>query len=158
MVVVLASAPLVLTFLPPRSTPLAYPPYAPPLVERCAGWMSREELLMSDSPWAVAWYGDRQCIWTTLRLSDPRRTEDFYAVNDTRKAIKGLYLTQVTLDGPFFDEVVRGGEGSWGHFAATSVLQKKLPAGFPLKHAPAGYLDKGQFFLSDYARWGGPGK
>ena len=49
-----------------KASTVAYPPYYPPDMQQIAGWMHPDELMMSDIPWAVAWYGDRQCAWTTL--------------------------------------------------------------------------------------------
>ena len=46
---------------------------------------------MSDIPWAVAWYGQRQCVWLTLKCTpdakDPSTREDFFAINDYQKPI-----------------------------------------------------------------------
>ena len=58
--------------------------------------MNERELIMSDVPWAVAWYGDRPCIWLTLNVTPLSARvgphEDFYAVNQ-RKTVNALYLT-----------------------------------------------------------------
>lgn len=59
------SLPMVFAMWPPRVDPRQYPPYYPPLIQRVSGWMSENELMMSDIPWAVAWYGKRQSIWIT---------------------------------------------------------------------------------------------
>ena len=49
---------------------MVYPPYFPPEIQQIAGWMKPDELMMSDVPWAVAWYGDRQCVWLSLDCAD----------------------------------------------------------------------------------------
>jgi hypothetical protein len=54
--------------------------------------MEKDEFLMSDVPWAVAWYGKKDCIWLTLNSSS-----DYEAIN-ARRQIQGLYLTSNTLD------------------------------------------------------------
>ena len=53
-------APLLLTLVgPARRRPSR--PYAPFHIQRIAGMMHPDELMMSDIPWAVAWYGERPC-------------------------------------------------------------------------------------------------
>ena len=57
----------------PRPIPVAYPPYYPPAIQTVAGWLKEKELAMSDIPWAVAWYGQRQCVWLTLKCTPGRQ-------------------------------------------------------------------------------------
>jgi hypothetical protein len=139
--------PMVFTFLPPRVAPVVYPPYYPPAIQQVAGWMKENELMMSDIPWAVAWYGNRQCIWTTLDAQ-----EQFFAVNDLRKPVRALYLTPETMDSRFLTQWVRAGEHSWGSFILESMLRREIPPSFPLRKAPTGFLPE-QLFLTDWDRW-----
>ncbi|MSU57520.1 MAG: hypothetical protein EXS35_04965 [Pedosphaera sp.] len=139
--------PMIGTFLPPKPTPVVYPPYYPPAIQQVAGWMKENELMMSDIPWAVAWYGHRQCIWTTLNAQ-----EEFFAVNDLQKSVRGLYLTPETMDSRFLTQWVRAGEHSWGSFILESMLQRRIPPTFPLREAPTGFLPE-QLFLTDWKRW-----
>jgi hypothetical protein len=90
---VIAGLPLILALLPPRTNPIVYPPYYPPSIQTAVGWTKEDELLMSDIPWAVAWYGQSQCMWLTLSAR-----ADFYAVNDYLKPISALYLTAQIVD------------------------------------------------------------
>ena len=148
----ICSAPLILSLLPPRSIALSYPPYLPPVIQNTSKWMNEKELMMSDMPWAVAWYGNRDCVWTTLDAATDH-TSDFYRINDYMRPIQGLYLTQITMDTKFLSEMVRGGsEGVWGRFVLDSLLRTNVPTGFPLKQAPKGFLPE-QLFLSDRIRW-----
>jgi len=101
-VVLLTCAPLIFTLLPPREYPLAYPPYFPPWIQQFGRWMGEKELVMSDMPWAMAWYGRRQSIWTTLNVQDPKRGDDFFTVNDSLKPVRGLYLTSLSMDARFY--------------------------------------------------------
>ena len=82
--------------------------------------------MMSDVPWAVAWYGRHQCVWLTLNAQD-----DFFAINDYLKPVQALYLTPETMDGKFVSELVRSGEHSWGSFIALGSVAKSNSAGFP---------------------------
>ena len=147
LVVGLSWQPLISSLLPPTSSPIAYPPYYPPDVQKMATWMRPDELLMSDVPWAVAWYGDRQCTWTTVNAQ-----ASFYALNDYIKPVHGLYLTLNTLDSRLFTECLQGGAGSWGSFVLKAVVQNKLPDGFPLRVSPGEALQSG-LFLTDRLRW-----
>jgi len=144
---VIMCLPLVAALLPPRTHPVAYPPYFPPIIRQTAAFMKEHELMMSDMPWAVAWYGNRQCIWLTLNAQD-----DFFAINDFLKPIRGLYLTSLTMDSRFLSEWVRAGEHSWGSFVIDSTVRGEIPRLFPLRHAPTGYLPE-QLFLADRERW-----
>jgi len=141
------SLPMLFSFLPPKTTAVVYPPYYPPAIQQVSGWMKENELMMSDIPWAVAWYGRRQCIWTTLNAQD-----DFFAVNDLLKPVRGLYLTPQTMDSRFLTQWVRSGEHSWGSFILESMMRHQIPPTFPLREAPAGFLPE-QLFLTDWKRW-----
>ncbi|MGD1087105.1 MAG: glycosyltransferase family 39 protein [Verrucomicrobiota bacterium] len=143
----LCCLPMIFTLLPPKTSPVAYPPYYPPDIQKVTGWMKPDELMMSDVPWAVAWYGQHQCIWLTLNADD-----DFFAINDYMKPVQALYLTPETMDGKFLSDWIHAGKGSWGNFIIQSVLQNQLPTGFPLQHAPPGFLPD-RLFLTDLDRW-----
>ncbi|HEU5126151.1 MAG TPA: glycosyltransferase family 39 protein [Verrucomicrobiae bacterium] len=161
--VTLSYLPLAFALLPPRSTPLAYPPYYPPIIQEMAGCFKESELIMSDVPWAVAWYGDRQCVWLTLdAFPDSGETdgggENFFAINDLKKTIYGLYLTPKTLDMHYQSDIIRGGAPSWGSLILKTMLTKDtsgklvVPAPFPLRQVAPGYLPE-QMFLTDWPRW-----
>ena len=109
---------------------------------------------MSDMPWAVAWYGGRKAMWITLDAGGSSRS-DFFAIHDYQKPIKGLYLTQITMDARFLSETLKGAEGAWGRFVLESFFLTNVPAGFPLRQAPRG-LTPEQLFLSDRVRWTKP--
>jgi len=145
---VVVSIPLLVSLLPPRAFPVPYPPYFPPIIQQCARWMKPNELMMSDMPWAVAWYGARNCVWLTLNVKD-----DFYALNDYGpKPIKGLYLTPLTTDGRLASQVWSGPDWAWGRFVLDCLVRTNLPPGFPLQSGPPGLLPD-QLFLSDRLRW-----
>jgi len=143
----LCCAPMIFTLLPPRTNPVAYPPYYPPDIQTFAGWMKPDELIMSDVPWAVAWYGQRQCVWLTLNAKD-----EFFAINDYLKPVQALYLTPETMDAKLASDCLRADQHTWGNFVLQAVVQGKIPTGFPLIHAPPGFLPE-RLFLTDWARW-----
>jgi hypothetical protein len=143
----LCCLPLIFALLSPKTIPIAYPPYYPPDIQQTAGWMKPDELMMSDVPWAVAWYGQRQCVWLTVNAQD-----DFFAINDYMKPVQALYLTPETMDGKFVSDWVRAGKNSWGNFILQAAVQNQIPTGFPLHHAPTGFLPD-RLFLTDWDRW-----
>jgi Dolichyl-phosphate-mannose-protein mannosyltransferase len=145
--VTLCCLPLVFVLLPPRTVPVVYPPYYPPEIQQTAGWMKPDELMMSDVPWAVAWYGDRQCVWLTLDAQT-----EFFAVSDYIKTVQALYLTPQTMDGKFVSDWVQTRDFSWGSFIIDSVVKNKIPPTFPLRNAPTGFLPD-RLFLTDRERW-----
>jgi hypothetical protein len=147
--VVLSCLPMILIsgFLLPRVPPIIYPPYYPPEIQETAGWMKENELMMSDVPWAVAWYGRHQCIWLTVNAQD-----DFFAINDYLKPVQALYLTPGTMDGKLVSDFLHSGEHSWGSFIVLGVLQNQIPQGFPLRNSPTGFLPD-RLFLTDRERW-----
>jgi hypothetical protein len=144
---------LIFTLLPPRTYPVAYPPYLPPWVHESARLLQKNELMMSDMPWAVAWYGDRACVWTTLDVS-----KDFYSIYDDQKAVSGLYLTPLTTDARILTQVIKGGpDWVWGRFAVDVLLRTNLPTRFPLRDARSRYIPD-QLLLFDRPRWKEPGR
>jgi hypothetical protein len=141
--------PALLSFISPRNKAVAYPPYYPPDIQKVSGWMKENELMMSDIPWAVAWYGQRQCMWLTLNAQT-----DFFNVYDYQKPVKALFLTPVTMDAHFLSDWVKV-ENSWGSFVFDGFVRHELPPYFPLKRAPAGFLPD-ELFVTDVDRWSKP--
>lgn len=145
--VTLSCLPMIFALLPPKANPVVYPPYYPPEIQQVSGWMKPNELMMSDVPWAVAWYGDRQCAWLTLNAQS-----DFFAINDNIKPVQALYLTPETMNARFLSDWIRPHDYSWGSFILQAVTEKQIPPGFPLRQAPSGFLPE-RLFLTDWPRW-----
>ena len=126
--------------------------------------------MMSDMPWAVAWYGQHTCISLSRDTQD-----DFSAINDYFQPVKGVYLTSLTLDDKYFSNVLRSDHGGWNRlvqgFVLRDAVDRELAAaptdalsritltpksrtdfleGFPLRTAKS--LDAGLFF-TDRPRW-----
>ncbi|MBC8094680.1 MAG: hypothetical protein H7Y43_02600, partial [Akkermansiaceae bacterium] len=159
----LACLPLGFTLLPPRSGPVVLP-YYPPYIRDGAEWFRESELMMSDVPWAVAWYGQRQSVWLTLHaFHNPLNQgdkENFFYINDFMRPIYGLYLTSRTMDMRFQGEMIRGGSLSWGGLILSTMLTKNdgkhvVPPPFPLRQCAERYLPD-QMFLADWPRWEKP--
>ncbi len=152
--VMVASLPMLFT-IPQPVFPLMYPPYYPPLIQKTSGYMTEQELMMSDIPAAVAWYGNRQCVALTLDMK-----KDFFSINDFEKSIQGLYLTPVTLDAKFLSDMLGGGKNTWGLMLFESLGRREIPPDFPLRANPPGFFPgtlADQLFLSDHPRWNARG-
>jgi hypothetical protein len=117
-------------------------------IQTTARMMKSAELMMSDIPGAVVWYGDRNCAWLTL--DDDHDFRSFNAL----EPVKALWLTQRTTDERFLSEMMLK-PASWSHFVAECQAHGEVPTGFPLTKAPSGFLPY-QMFLSDQARWRTP--
>ena len=148
---VISSLPLFLVFLPPRTPPLSYPPYYPPAIQQVVGWTRPDELIMSDIPWAVAWYGQSQSVWFTLDCQS-----SFLAINDFQKPVQALYISRLTLDGRFLSTMIRPGDKGWGPFILNCLFRQTQgkpgpPPGFPLQFWQPGWPD--QFFLTFREHW-----
>jgi 4-amino-4-deoxy-L-arabinose transferase-like glycosyltransferase len=142
------SLPMLFAFLPPRTNPVSFPPYHPPSIQKVSAWMKDSEMTMSDVPWAVAWYGNRQSMLMTLGVSDD---SDFYRINDYVKPVSALYLTPRSLDAKFLSQWARGGsDASWGGLIISSLNREVLPVRFPLVKA---FRLPEQLYLTDWDRW-----
>ena len=112
---------------------------------------------MTDLPWAVAWYGDRHCVWLPLKYrsgSDEKGSDDFFGVY-RRLPVSALYLTARTLKSVDAGSITQYGSrseaaGDWTSFALGTYLQGEVPAGFPLRFAPEGL--GAEIFLTDSER------
>ncbi len=142
--------PMLGTVISTQKNPIVYPPYRPDIIQDCAHFVQPGELMMSDIPWAVAWYGDRDCIWLTLNATGNSGNqvgrlenlhdwqESFFAINDGLKPIHALYLTPRSLDSRFQSDWLRAKEFSWGIFIVDTMIKRQAPPDFPLQ-VPKGY-------------------
>ncbi len=98
--------PMIFTSLPPA--PLApYPPYHGGVIATTCDTFRDDELLASDVPWAVAWYGDRSAVIM------PWSEEDYVKINDHMHFISGIYMTQQTLLELKVGQIVKGYQQYW---------------------------------------------
>lgn len=137
---VVTCLPMIVALLTASRAPVVFPPYFPPSIQTATGFVKPEELMMSDIPAAVAWYGRGQCVWLT-----PTKGE-FLFMNDRLKPIRALYLTHATRGQQFesFDQWLRAGEENWGGFIMSCLLQKEQgkpgpPSDFPLEFWQKGW-------------------
>lgn len=93
----LATAPLILALFLPHPSPVVYPPYAPPWIQSKGDYVEGNRWVVSDIPWAVAWYGNRTGVWLPLKPGSATNVhESFYEVQNLHSTA-ALYLTAKTL-------------------------------------------------------------
>ena len=143
---ILLCLPLVIRLLEPKKSIEFNPPYFPMTIAEGASWLSEDEWMMSDMPWAVAWYGRRDCVFYTWDVD----TE--FAALHQRRPIASLYLTSVTLDRKLVSELDRGENKLWGMLATEAVVNGEVPDAFPLGEGFAEWFPY-QLYLSDRPRW-----
>lgn len=136
----LSALPMVLALLPPRAA-VPYPPYYPPFIVNVSKMLTPTEVLMTDMPWATAWYGNRASILLT------RSIDGFIEINDFHQRISAIYFTTLTRDRPWVRELKTGDFKTW-----LPILEGRIPREFPMMHGfPMNNLD--QLFLTDRPRW-----
>ncbi len=145
---VVMSLPLVVALIPPYPNPTVYPPYYAPRVQQFARWLGARETMMSDIPWAVAWYGKRQCIWLTAG-----GRQEFFEIYDYEKGVKGLYFTTRTTENRFLSGWMKGEREGWEHFLMDVLSREMVPKSFPLRSGLKSLHAEGQVLLMDYDRW-----
>ncbi|MES2308006.1 MAG: glycosyltransferase family 39 protein [Verrucomicrobiota bacterium] len=145
--VLLNAAPFLLTLAPPGEMPFHFPPYYPPMIKLSAEWNQKNEVMVSDMPWATAWYGDRVSIWL------PAKIKDLYWIHDYIQPISSMLLTPITFDQKISDLK------SPGLVDYEKIITRVgIPANFPLPAVvalpPKNASGQEAFiYLSDRPRW-----
>ncbi len=140
-VMAMTALPLVFAVLPPR-TGVPYPPYYAPFIRHVSDMLEPNEVMATDMPWAVAWYGNRYAIYL------PPSLEDFYQINDYYQRVSGIYFTTLTRDRPYTRMLkMHASYKTW-----FPILEGRIPGDFPLAHGfQLNNMD--QLFLTDRPRW-----
>ena len=134
--VVAASLPMALSFLLPHPYPMANPPYHPARLQYLRSVpaehglveIEQDDLLMSDIPWAVAWYGNQDCVWLTRTVKP-----DFYTLYEQFQPVSALYFTEATTDQRYTSLVLNANELNWERFMLDMQMKGDVPDGFPLQ-------------------------
>jgi hypothetical protein len=133
---------LVLCLLPAglrmlRGAASAYPPYYAPIQQFVGGVPGEGELLLTDIPWATAWYGGCKSVLL------PNKPEDVDALAGAGwEKVGGLYLTGTTGG--------ESGDAAW----LLMRLARQVPESVPLRSGvslPVGRTD--QLLLTREERW-----
>ena len=137
-----------LELLQPPYYRVQWPPYVPSWILPMRTWTTEREVIMSDMPWAVAWYTGRESLWL------PMTPENFNELNDYSRlgkghSIVGLYLTPISGDQPYLSGIEKGEYSKWA-----MLIKRTPPRNFPL-HAMLGLPINGECVVYfDRDRWG----
>ncbi len=125
---------------------VSWPPYYPPTLGLLRTWTQPREIIASDMPWAVAWYGDRKGLWL------PWTIQQFLDINDYKKLggpVAGIFLTPVSGNKGLISEIVKGDFRNWAPFVLRNVNVKE----FPMRYVTPLPIDAQCIFYSDHDRW-----
>lgn len=90
--VTLNGVPLALTLAPPNDLPVRFPPYYPYIIRLVSEFHKPEEMIVSDMPWATAWYGDRPSVLL------PQKIKDYFWIHDFIQPSTGFWMSPLTFD------------------------------------------------------------
>jgi hypothetical protein len=127
-----------------------WPPYVPPWIAILGTWTEPKEVIMSDMPWAVAWYADRTSLWLPMTVADYTALNDY---NRLQARIVGLYVTPVSRDNRYLSDVLSGDYKEWHPFLTGNVSLNRFPLRvvrpMPMLYGP----HAGCILYSDRDRW-----
>lgn len=152
--------------IPRRHLPMVDPPYRPDIIRDLIGTAPQDSLVMSDLPWAVAWYGARECVGLPLRLSN-RGKEDFFAINDQERLVAALYLSPLLCNAPmqrsYFQKGLMGqfddkqpGDPWFDFYLNVSLRQHVIALRLKYIYGP-GYAEEGHLFCAISEWWNARG-
>jgi hypothetical protein len=166
----LTAAPLILGLsvevsagLSNRSQFSHWPPYLPNQIAHVATFTGEHEVVMSDIPWAVAWYADRPGVW--IPQDQAQFAEMRQAAEKQKAEIAGFLFTPESLRAKNFADLFTGEYRAWAALAFRGTgygfgVDVAGRSDFPYRELlPLARLPQGDrftvemFFLSDKKRW-----
>ena len=135
MFVALNSFGFLYAMLGPRIRPFRYPPYYPPLIAKASEFVKADpvsiggsqqkmrEWMMTDMPWAVAWYGRRPAMGLTYKVAE------FLEIHDHEKEFSAVFLTPISSHRDLVETLINGELKEW----MPVIVFRSAPANFPLK-------------------------
>lgn len=146
-----------------------WPPYLPDRLARLKEMVNKNEVLISDMPWAVAWYADRSCIWLPLTQEEVKEMTKLSATH--QRPIAGMIFTPWSARGERFSDAFSNEYSAWSAhvmrgmgvgLGLDTMIHMNVPFKefYPLAGTPVG---EGRFiaemvFMADRKRWEATGK
>lgn len=143
-----------------------WPPYMPNRIALLNSMVEQKEVIVSDQPWAVAWYADRTAIWL------PKSRAQFEAIQQLAAReeipVAGLLISPISSLEDRLHTQMTGPYGEWAELIFRGpvlglgldmgeILKDRLPfrAAFPLTFVarPDGKLVPALVFYADRVRW-----
>lgn len=88
-----------------------WPPYVPDRVSLVRRLIEKNEIIVSDAPWFVAWYADVPCIWLPLKRADFDKMQEKLKSHDTKVA--GFVMTPISTQVKYLHEAFFGAYSDW---------------------------------------------
>ena len=130
-----------------------WPPYYPPSIAYLNQWTSEQEVILTDMPWAVAWYADRAAMWLPRDMDQYRRMDQY--VEGVGRKFGGIFVGPLTVNGRMVSDISRGPYAAWREVImngeAQDMNRKLLPEDFPFQDMMA--LNSQLYFYTDRQRW-----
>ena len=145
LVFLFSASPMILTLLAGQQARIQWPPYVPPVIALLGNWFKPQEVLVSDMPWAVAWYANRKCLLLPETLKAFNEISDF---NTLGSPLVGIYLTPISGHEDFVD-LVKGPFKDWGPVIMRTVNLND----FLLKSFTPLPIDGESILYADSDRW-----
>jgi len=141
-----------------------WPPYLPERLAELKTLTGDNELLVSDMPWAVAWYADRPCLWLPR---EPAQLEEMRKLmTENGQTVAGLVITPWSASGDSINAVLRNEYQPWAsaiYLGTGSSLgvDTLTPSSLPFRellvlageYSADGRVLAEILFLSDRKRW-----
>ncbi len=140
-----------------------WPPYLPRQINKIASFTQENELVMTDMPWAVAWYADRPGAWLPVEKKDFPEMKK--ASEERGGGMAGILMSPLSLNAEHLADIFTGEYHDWAAPAMRGILlgfgvdimtQTDLPCRYFLPLAGQS-IEKGfvaeMLFMSDRKRW-----
>lgn len=134
-----------------------YPPYYPPALN-CGLYdlTDDNELVMSDQPWAVAWYANRRAVWL------PKTIADYQQLNTNILPVSGYAVQGIVVTPLSYDPMIPSAYAPTQHMKTgrpggyTAVLQSAGEFAPLALNLPLAIMDPRQsMFVNNFAPQGG---
>ncbi|MFT5404423.1 MAG: hypothetical protein ACI9DF_003266 [Verrucomicrobiales bacterium] len=130
-----------------------WPPYYPPHIAFLNEWTTDQEVIVSDIPWAVAWYANRTAVWLPKDQEQFRRLNDY--VEGMGRKFAGVFISPETINKPMVTGISRGPFKDWRRVImdgeARDMDARLMLEDFPFQEVMA--LNPQLYFYSDRKRW-----
>ena len=129
-----------------------WPPYHPLGMTYLNKWTTDKEIILSDMPWAVAWYANRASVWLPKDLDQYKRLNDY--VERTGQTFAGVFLSPLSVDTRLISDISVGPYSGWREIilnGETEASKRSLPGDFPFQEVKT--FNKRAYFYSDRQRW-----
>jgi hypothetical protein len=132
-----------------------WPYYVPRLLASLNASLDKNEVLVTDIPWATAWYADRTSVWL------PKNKKQFYMLKDEAQEkgneVAGLLFTPTSTSQPLFGGIINGEYEDWQEvvlrkpvFDRSQVDTMQNQTEFPFREP--WFIGSGTIFYTDRKR------